>query len=251
MNYGLIGEKLGHSYSKLIHEKLADYTYDLCPLSREEFQIFMSEKKFIAINVTIPYKRDVIPYLTTIDEKAKRIKAVNTIVNHEGQLIGYNTDYDGFAYTLKKHRIEITNKKVLVLGNGGAAQAVLAVLEDLNASEIIIVKYKQEEGTVTYEEAALLHNDASLIVNTSPIGMYPNIEACPIDLTPYNHLDAVIDLIYNPTTTRFMEQAIKKNVLAVNGLEMLIAQAKHAVEHFLSIEIEDNEIDRIYQELFD
>lgn len=249
MDYGLIGEKLGHSYSKLIHEKLADYTYDLCPLSKEEFKIFMSEKNFTAINVTIPYKRDVIPYLSQIDDKAKRIGAVNTIVNKNGNLIGYNTDYDGFYYTLKKHQIEIAHKKVLVLGNGGAAQAVFAVLKDLHAGEIITVKYKEEPGTVTYEQARLLHTDASLIVNTSPIGMYPNVDASPMDLTPYKQLSAVVDLIYNPTTTRFMEQAIKKNVLAVNGLEMLVAQAKYAVEHFLLKDIDDSEIERIYREI--
>ncbi len=249
MKYGLIGEKLGHSYSKLIHEKLADYTYDLCPLPKEDFKIFMKEKNFKAINVTIPYKREVLPYLSQLDQKAKQIGAVNTIVNDNGNLIGYNTDYDGFLYTLNKHKLEIASKKVLVIGNGGAAQAVFAVLKDLNAGEIITVKYKKELGTVTYEEAALHHNDASFLINTSPIGMYPNVDACPMDLTPYTQLIAVVDLIYNPTTTRLMEQAIKKNVLAVNGLEMLIAQAKYAVEHFLSIQIKDEVIDQIYEEL--
>lgn len=249
MEFGLIGEKLGHSYSKLIHEKLADYTYDLCPLTKEEFCTFMTEKNFRAINVTIPYKKMVLPYLSEIDEKAKQIGAVNTIVNHEGKLIGYNTDYDGFAYTLKKHNISVEGKKVLIIGNGGAAQAVYAVLKDFLASEIITVKYKVEPGTVTYEEAARMHCDAHLIVNTSPIGMYPNIDASPMDLSPYKKLSAVIDLIYNPSITKFMEQAISQNVLAVNGLEMLVAQAKYAVEYFLDKKIDDQVIETIYRSI--
>lgn len=249
MKYGLIGEKLSHSYSKIIHEKLADYTYDLCPLTKEEFKVFMSEKKFCAINVTIPYKRDVLAFIDHLDEKAKRIGAVNTIVNRNDELFGYNTDYDGFYYTLKKHHIEVYNKKILVLGNGGAAQAVFTVLKDLNAGEIITVKYKEEPNVVTYEEAKRLHSDAYLIINTSPIGMYPKIHESPIDLSPYRQLYAVIDLIYNPKTTKFMQQAMSQSVLAVNGLEMLIAQAGYAVERFLDTKIEDELIEAIYQDI--
>jgi shikimate dehydrogenase len=249
MEYGLIGEKLGHSYSKIIHEKLADYTYDLCPLTKDEFKVFMAEKKFRAINVTIPYKKDVLPYLNVIDEKAKRIGAVNTIINENGHLTGYNTDYFGFYYTLKQHKIDVANQKVLVLGNGGASLAVIAVLQDLHAGEILTVKYKEEPNTITYEEAAKNHNDATLIINTSPIGMYPNVDATPIDLAPYTHLTAVVDIIYNPTLTKFMEQAISQSVLAVNGIEMLVAQAKYAVEYFLDTKIEDAVIETISTEL--
>jgi shikimate dehydrogenase len=164
-------------------------------------------------------------------------------------LTGYNTDYDGFYYTLKKHSIAVSGKKVLVLGNGGAAQAVLAVLKDHNASEILTVKYKEEPNTITYEEAAKKHNDAYLIVNTSPIGMYPKVDASPIDLSPYHQLYAVVDLIYNPTVTKFMEQARSKGVLAVNGLEMLVAQAKYAVEYFLHKKIDDSMIETICKEI--
>lgn len=249
MEYGLIGEKLGHSYSKIIHEKLAKYTYDLCPLTKDEFKVFMTEKKFRAINVTIPYKKDVLPYLDVIDEKAKRIGAVNTIINKDGQLTGYNTDYFGFYYTLKQHNIDVSNQKVLVLGNGGASLAVIAVLQDLNAGEILTVKYKEEPNTITYEEAAKNHNDAYLIVNTSPIGMYPNVDASPIDLTPYHQLSAVVDIIYNPKVTKFMQQAIEQGVLAVNGIEMLVAQAKYALEYFLDTKIEDTVIEKISQDL--
>ena len=247
--YGLIGEKLGHSFSKIIHEQLADYTYDLIPLDKEAFHNFMEKKEFAAINVTIPYKREVRPYLTHIDEAAKKIGAVNTIVNRNGALYGYNTDYSGFLYTLKKHRLTITGKKVLVLGNGGAAQAVFAALHSLNPREMITVKYKVEEDTCTYEEAAQLHADADFIVNTSPVGMYPNTDVSPIDLTPYHNLSAVIDIIYNPLTTKFMQQAIEKGIPAINGLEMLVAQAKYAVELFLDIQIPDERIEVIHNRL--
>ncbi len=249
MEYGLIGEKLGHSYSKIIHEKLADYTYDLCPLTKEEFPVFMTEKKFRAINVTIPYKKNVLPYLDRIDEKAKRIGAVNTIINKDGHLTGYNTDYFGFYYTLKQHKIDVSNQKVLVLGNGGASLAVIAVLQDLNAGEILTVKYKEEPNTITYEEAVKNHKDAYLIVNTSPVGMYPNVDASPIDLSPYQHLSAVVDIIYNPKVTKFMQQALDQGVLAVNGIEMLVAQAKYAVEYFLGTIIDDKVIAEISQDL--
>lgn len=249
MEYGLIGEKLSHSYSKLIHEKLADYTYDLLPLSKEEFPKFMEAKNFKAINVTIPYKCDVIPYLSFIDERAKAIGAVNTIVNKNGVLHGYNTDFLGLLYTIKNNQIQIENKKVLVLGNGGAAKAVFAVLEYLNVLEMYIVKYKKEPGVITYEDAAAHHSDADVIINTSPVGMYPMVDASPMDLSPYFKLSAVLDLIYNPLTTRLMSQAKERSVKAVNGLEMLVAQAKYAVEFFLNESIEDSVIPPIYQEI--
>ncbi len=248
--YGLIGEKLGHSYSKPIHEQLADYTYDLIPLSKEEFPVFMEQHDFTAINVTIPYKQDVIPYLDEISDAAKAIGAVNCIVNRNGKLFGHNTDYFGFLYTLKQNNIKVTGEKVLVLGNGGAAKAIMAALSSLHPKELITVKYKEEPGTVTYEQAAKLHSDASLIVNTSPVGMYPNIDASPMDLAPYKALDAVIDIIYNPTTTKLLAQAKDRGITAVNGLEMLVAQAKYAVELFLDKTMPDEKIKEVIHTLF-
>ena len=248
--YGLIGEKLGHSYSKPIHEQLADYTYDLIPLSKEEFPVFMEKHDFNAINVTIPYKQDVIPYLDEISDAARAIGAVNCIVNRNGKLFGHNTDYSGFLYTLKQNNIKVTGEKVLVLGNGGAAKAIMAALASLHPKELITVKYKEEPGTVTYEQAAKLHSDASLIVNTSPVGMYPNVDASPMDLAPYKALDAVIDIIYNPTTTKLLAQAKARGITAVNGLEMLVAQAKYAVELFLDETIPDEKIEEVMHTLF-
>lgn len=248
--YGLIGEKLGHSYSKLIHEQLTDYTYDLIPLTKDEFKEFMIKKEFTAINVTIPYKQAVIPYLDTLDPSAKAIGAVNAITNHNGVLHGYNTDYLGFLYTLHHNQVKVTNEKVLVLGNGGAAKAIVAALLSLSPKELITVKYKEEPNTITYEQAAKLHTDATLIVNTSPVGMYPNTDACPMDITPYKNLKAVVDIIYNPPVTKLLAQAKERNIIAVNGMEMLVAQAKYAAELFLEKEIPDTQIEVVMKTLF-
>lgn len=243
--YGLIGEKLGHSYSKLIHEQLADYSYELFPLSKDEFSVFMEKREFSGINVTIPYKQAVLPYLDVIDEAAARIGAVNTIVNKDNTFYGYNTDYLGFLDTLQKNKIVISEKKVLVLGNGGAAKAVVAALHSLSPRELITVKYKEEPGVITYAQAALLHSDADVIVNTSPVGMYPNVADCPMDLSPYHSLSAVIDIIYNPAVTALLAQAKQRNITAVNGLWMLLSQAKYAAELFTGHEISDKKIEKL------
>ena len=249
MKYGLIGEKLTHSYSKEIHESIADYTYEICPVAKEDFASFMNEKPFSAINVTIPYKEMVIPFLDGLDDNARSIGAVNTIVNENGKYIGHNTDFAGFMYMIKKHNIEIAEKKVLVLGKGGASKAVTAVLKKLSASDIITVYYKEAPGCVTYEECLKNHTDASVIVNTTPVGMYPNTDASPMDLTPYTSCKAVIDLIYNPLETKILAQARELNMISVCGLEMLVAQAVYASEYFRGIKIYDT--DNRYIELID
>lgn len=245
MRYGLIGEKLGHSFSKIIHEQLADYTYDLIPLTREELDIFMQEKQFSALNVTIPYKETVIPYLDEVNEHARKICAVNTIVNRNGKLTGYNTDFYGFRYMLLNNGIEVKNKKALVLGKGGASKAVIAVLEELGASDIITVYYKENPETITYEDCYANHTDAEIIVNTTPVGMYPKADDCPIDLSRFPNLSGVADVVYNPLRTQLIVEAEKRNIPAAGGLEMLVAQAKYAVEIFLDTNIDDNRIDEI------
>lgn len=249
MRYGLIGEKLGHSFSKIIHEQLADYTYDLIPLSKEDVHSFMVNKEFAAINVTIPYKQTVMDYLDEINDAAKEIGAVNTIVNRDGKLCGYNTDYYGFRYMLERHNIEIEGKKVLVLGRGGASKAVIAVLKDLGAKDIFTIYHKPHPETLSYEECYLNHSDAHMIVNTTPVGMYPNGDGTPIDLAPFTALEAVVDVVYNPLRTRLLLDGIEKGVSYVGGLEVLIAQAKYAVEIFLDIKIKDEQIDQIYRNL--
>lgn len=249
MDYGLIGEKLGHSLSKPIHESLADYTYDIHPLTREEFKIFMEEKPFQAINVTIPYKKDVIPYLDSMDDNAKAIGAVNTIVNTDGKLRGYNTDFSGFDYMVIRHGVELENKKVIVLGNGGAAQAIKAVVKKHHAKEMIVVDVVDDGESISYEECFAAHTDADVIINTSPIGMYPKVDASPVDLTKFPNCKAVMDVVYNPLTTKLVAQAKELGMIGVNGLEMLVAQAKYAVEIFLGVEIDEGRIQEIYEEM--
>ena len=248
MEYGLIGEKLGHSFSKIIHEKLADYTYELCPLAKDELDAFMTAKQFKAINVTIPYKQDVIPYCDVLDDSAKRIGVVNTIVNRDGKLFGYNTDFAGFLYNLNAHGITLKDKKVMICGSGGTCKTVTAVAEYMGAKEILVVSRSKKENAVTYEEC-IRHKDVGVVVNASPKGMYPDNGESPLDLSNFPNCKAVVDVIYNPLKTRLLQQAEQLGMKAVNGLEMLVAQAKFAVEHFLSTEIENDKIDQITLEL--
>ena len=250
MEYGLIGEKLGHSYSKQIHELLADYTYEPCPLTKEEFKEFMEKKEFRAINVTIPYKRDVIPYLDAMDESSRAIGAVNTIVNRKGKLYGYNTDMPGFIYMVTANGVELSGKKVVVLGNGGASQAVQAAVTKLNASELIVVGHHvMKKGVITYEECFALHKDARILINTSPVGMYPKVDASPVDLRKFPACEAVFDIIANPLTTKLTAQAKSLGMIGVTGLEMLVAQAKYAVEIFLDKKIPEEKIKEICEKI--
>lgn len=249
MRYGLIGEKLGHSFSKDIHERIADYTFDLIPLSKEEFKTFMEKKEFTALNVTIPYKKDVIPYLDEMDEHAKAIGAVNTIVNRDGKLKGYNTDFTGFLYMVKKHNVHMEGKKVLIIGNGGASAAIQAVVQHESAGSMVIVDVVPGNGAISYDEMFSSHLDAEIIINTSPIGMYPRIGNAPIDISMFHKCEAVLDVIYNPILTRLCFEAQEMDIKRVNGLEMLIAQAKQSVEFFLDKSIDNQIIDDIYQDM--
>lgn len=232
MEYGLIGEKLGHSYSKIIHEMIADYSYELHPVAKEDLDRFMTAKPFRAINVTIPYKQAVIPYLDVLDDNAHKIGAVNTIVCENGKYIGHNTDYAGFLYMINKYNVDIKGKKVLVLGKGGASKAIIAVLNDLKAGKILTVYYKEAPDTITYEECAEYHSDADVIINTTPVGMYPDCDSSPIDLTPFTGCRAVLDIIYNPIETVLVKNARELGMTGATGLEMLVAQAVYASEFF-------------------
>lgn len=250
MRYGLIGEKLGHSWSKIIHEQLADYTYDLIPLSKEEFTKFMEARDFTAINVTIPYKEAVIPYLDEIEETAKEMNAVNTIVHRDGKLYGFNTDYLGFIYTLRQHNIDVTGKKCIVLGNGGASKSIVAALTHCHAGEIILVNRSIKGNAISYESCYEHHTEGQIIVNTTPAGMYPlYIDQCPLDLSAFPSCEAVIDIVYNPLNTKLLLEAKQRNIIAVNGLEMLVAQAKYAIEHFLNTTLDDSLIQPIVKQL--
>lgn len=250
MEFGLIGEKLGHSYSKLIQEQLLDsYVYELHPLAKCDLDAFMKQKAFKGINVTIPYKEAVIPYLDEIDEHARTIGAVNTIVNHNQKLIGYNSDYYGFDYTLKHHHIDVEAKKVLVAGNGGASKAIKAVLKDHHAKTIITTSRTLKENVLSLDEVYKKHNDIQIIVNTTPVGMYPHVFESYIDISHFPNLTACVDIIYNPQCTQFILDAKKQNIKAVNGLEMLVGQAKRALELFKDIHIDDTQIDKVYKNI--
>lgn len=255
MKYGLIGEHLGHSFSKQIQTRIAeienvkDYDYQLVELNKEEFKEFMKEKDFKGINVTIPYKKDVIPYLDEMDESAKAIGAVNTIINVDGKLKGFNTDFGGFLYMVKAHNVHMEGKKVLIIGNGGACAAVKAVCEHESAKDIVIVSRSANRGAISYDEMYTSHLDADIIVNTSPVGMYPNIMNAPVDVSWFHKLECVLDVVYNPILTRLCCEAQEADIKRVVGLEMLIAQAKYTFEIFENISFDDSIIDEIKKEM--
>lgn len=255
MKYGLIGEHLGHSFSKQIQTRIAeienvkDYDYQLVELDKEEFKEFMEKKDFTGINVTIPYKKDVIPYLDEMDESAKAIGAVNTIINVDGKLKGYNTDFGGFLYMVKAHNVHMEGKKVLIIGNGGACAAVKAVCEHENAKAIVIVSRSSDRGAIGYDEMYTSHLDADIVVNTSPVGMYPNITNAPIDVSWFHKLECVLDVVYNPILTRLCFEAQEADIKRVIGLKMLIAQAKYTFEIFENMSFDDSIIDEIKKEM--
>ena len=249
MRRGLIGEHLGHSYSQRIHETLGGYPYELIEVAPQDLDAWMKNKDFAALNVTIPYKKAVIPYLEELDERSRRIGAVNTIVNDHGRLIGKNTDYYGCRFMLEQAGIEIQDRKVILLGNGGAAQAVQAVLEDLGAAAIVKVKRNPSPETLTYEEAYRDHSGAQVIVNTSPVGMFPAQEGIPVELDRFPQLESVADVIYNPHRTRLIVEAQKRGCRTATGLSMLTAQAAEAIEAFIGKPVAPKSILRMTAEL--
>ncbi len=242
MQYGCIGEKLGHSFSAVIHAEIGLYDYVLRPVSQEEFHDFMTKREFLGINVTIPYKKDVIPYLDEISPVAQKMGAVNTIVRREdGSLFGHNTDYFGFASMVRRSGLAVAGKKVLVLGSGGASNTVAAVLQELGAEVIIISR----SGENNYSNLHL-HADAAVIVNTTPVGMYPNVGTSPISLDLFPNLQGVLDVVYNPARTQLLLDAEERGLVTANGLLMLVAQAKEAAEWFSGQAVSDAQIPRIH-----
>ena len=248
--YGCIGKKLTHSFSKEIHAKLADYEYELMELTEEEIAPFFEKKAFAAINVTIPYKQTVIPYLDWVSPIASRIGAVNTIVNKEGQLYGYNTDYYGMKALIERIGIDVSGKKVLVLGTGGTSKTARVVAKDLGASKVLTVSRRKTEEYITYEEAILNHADAEVIINTTPSGMYPDCGTKPIDITPFTQLEGVVDAVYNPLRTNLVLDAQERGIKAECGLYMLVMQAVVAVEKFLDTSIPKEQADRVFADIF-
>lgn len=245
MKCGLLGRKLGHSYSPQIHGLLGDYSYDLFEKEPEELASFLKDGDFTGINVTIPYKKDVIPYLDALSPAAQKIGSVNTIVRRaDGSLFGHNSDYFGFVSLVKHSGIAVEGKKVLVLGSGGTSNMVVTALRDLGAAPVVISR----SGENNYGNLHL-HSDASVIVNATPVGMYPNTGVSPIDLNRFPKLDGVLDVIYNPAKTQLLLDAEKLGIPHENGLWMLVAQAKEASEYFTGKKLSDDMIARIHHKL--
>ncbi|MDY3006386.1 shikimate kinase [Anaerococcus porci] len=246
--YGLLGKKLGHSFSKIIHEKIGNYTYEYFEKDEDELSDFFQKRDFKAINVTIPYKNDVIKYLDVISDKAEKIGAVNTIVNIEGKLYGYNTDYEGFLYNLKKHKIDINGKKVLILGKGATSNTVKVVLEDLGAKKIVRLSRRFKP----FFKDVSNYIDYQIIINTTPVGMFPNNEKklSDINVDDFKNLEAFVDCIYNPFMTNLSIDSKIRGITFTTGLDMLIAQGVRAAEYFLGKKIDDKKICQIRSSIF-
>ncbi|HIV17450.1 MAG TPA: shikimate dehydrogenase [Candidatus Alectryocaccobium stercorigallinarum] len=249
MQYGLIGEHLPHSFSKIIHEDIGLYEYELHEVAKEDIDSFMKQKDFKAINVTIPYKQTVIPYLDEISERAEAIGAVNTIVNREGKLFGDNTDFGGMLSLIDKMGLELSGKKVLILGTGGTSRTAFAVAKSMDAKEIHKVSRVAKEGSISYEEMYEKHADADIIINTTPCGMFPDTYKRPVDLERFSNIEGVVDAIYNPLSSMLVQQAKELGAKAQGGLYMLVAQAVLAAEIFTDQILEEDLIDKIYGRL--
>lgn len=262
--YGLIGEKLTHSVSPAIHEKLfkilgMEASYELFQIPKEKLKEEFENLKARGakgLNVTIPYKVDIMEYIDHVAEEAEKIGAVNTICFKEGKTTGYNTDYYGFGRMLEKNHIVVTGEKAVVLGAGGAAKAVLQYVIDKNASEVILVSRDKAKAKnnfkdvniIDYEELKALKS-GEVIINCTPCGMYPKIDAIPVDSSCISKFSAAVDLIYNPLETVFLKYAKESGLKAVNGLYMLVGQAIAAEELWNNISISEEITDKIYEEL--
>ena len=246
MKYGLIGEHLTHSYSCEIHAQIADYEYELHEIPPSGLGEFLTKREFNAINVTIPYKQDVIPYLDEISETAKRIGAVNTIVNRNGKLFGDNTDFPGMLALAKHINVDMKGKKVLILGTGGASKTAHALAEYMGAESVYYVSRSGKNGSITYEQAVSEHSDAQVIINATPVGMFPKQDGRPIDISAFPKLEGVLDAIYNPLRTNLILDAQEKGIPAEGGLYMLSAQAVYAAAVFQDIPPDESLVDKAF-----
>ena len=245
MKCGLLGRHLAHSYSPQIHAQLGDYPYTLYEKDPDQLENFLKSGDFTGLNVTIPYKKDVIAYLDELSPTAEKLGAVNTIVRRDdGTLFGHNTDYFGFSSMVKKSQLDVADKKALVLGSGGASNTVVAVLEELGARVVIISRSGENNYTNLH-----LHSDAALIVNTTPVGMYPNTGVSPVSLDLFPNLEGVLDVVYNPARTQLLLEAEQRGLVTENGLWILVAQAKESAEYFTGNPIDDSVITQIHRRL--
>lgn len=245
MKCALIGEKLGHSYSKLIHEAFGLYSYELVSLPRDRVGEFMENGDFDAFNVTIPYKRTVIPYCSYISPEAQKIGSVNTVIRTQDGLHGFNTDYFGFKSMAARAGIDFAGKKVVILGSGGTSLTAKAVAADCGADRITVVS---RSGEYNYENLEKL-SDCEVLINTTPVGMYPNNGCSAVKLDSFPRCEAVLDVIYNPLRTELIMQALERGISCSGGLYMLVAQAAQSAKYFCSAEIGEKEIERVFRSL--
>ncbi len=244
IEFGLLGAKLGHSYSKPIHNLLADYGYELYAVTPEELKALMESRAFRGLNVTIPYKKDVLPYLDEVSDEVREVGSANTLVmGADGKLRGYNTDLPGFLSMADRAGIELTGKKVVILGSGGTSLTAQAASRRRGAREIIVVS---RSGEINYDRLYAEHTDAEVVINTTPVGMYPKNGESPIDLSAFPRCEGVLDVIYNPFHTALLQQAEERGIPSENGLWMLVAQAKYAAEYFTGKQIPDEKIAEVY-----
>lgn len=244
--YGLLGEHLGHSFSPQIHKAIGGYDYALFECSPDRLESFLRAGEFDGINVTIPYKKAVIPYCAELSPQAREIGSVNTILRRpDGSLYGDNTDYYGLSYTFRHSGVVIEGKKCVLFGDGGVAPTIRTVLRDLHAGQIVTVSRKGENNFSNLDR----HYDAQVLINATPVGMYPDNGVSVADLAPFSRLEAAVDLVYNPHQSEFLRQAAEKGVIAVNGLQMLVAQAKRASELFQGKALDDAIIEPIRESM--
>lgn len=241
MEYGLLGETLGHSFSPWIHQALADYDYRLCPTPRAAVEELFRRREFKGLNVTIPYKQTVIPLCDEVDPRAAAIGAVNTVVNREGRLTGYNTDIDGLIYLAKRAGVEMAGKKVVILGSGGTSRTARAAARELGAADVVVVSRHGEDN---YENLSR-HADAQVLINTTPVGMYPNCGTAPVSLGIFPRLEGVLDVVYNPLRTALLMEAEARGIPCSCGLPMLAAQARRAAELFTGERIPDHRLEEV------
>ena len=249
MEYGCIAQRLGHSFSKAIHEKIDTYDYVLREVPKGELDAFMRARDFKGINVTIPYKQDVMAYLDAVSDTARRIGAVNTIVNCGGKLYGHNTDFGGMTALIRRMGLSLEGKKVLVLGTGGTSKTAVAVAESLGAARVLCVSRTEKDGAITYAQMYGKHTDAQILINTTPVGMFPNTDGVSADVQAFPALEGVVDAIYNPLRSGFVLNARALGVPAEGGLYMLIAQAVLAAREFTGKPYPDDLTDTIYRAL--
>lgn len=249
MKYGLIAVRLGHSFSREIHRAIGTFPYDFCELPPEELPEFMRRRDFEAINVTIPYKETVIPYLDHIDPLAASIGVVNTVVNRNGFLYGYNTDIGGMTALVQRLGLSLEGAKALTLGSGGTGRTAYAVAKSLGAAVVQPVSRREGSGCITYRQAVEQHSDAAFILNGTPIGMLPHVEDCPLDVSCFPELRGVTDAIYNPLSSRLVRSARQRGVPAQGGLYMLVVQAILAAEHFKGTPVPRELAEQIYRDL--